>query len=195
MITYFKIETMTNDLRNFIKEKCLASENYFQPVFYEKHLLVVEEYALKLADIYNADKEVVQAAALIHDIAAVTDFSKLANHAKEGAILAKAMLADYPFTSGQKEKVYHCIENHSQPIQIGADIPEAVCISNADAMSQIAEPFYWMFYAFSVRKFGFEEGYNWYKQRINTNWESIIPSAREIVNDRYLKIIQILENN
>lgn len=186
---------MTSNLRIFIEEKCLAPENYFQPAFYEKHLLIVENYALQLADICLADKEVVQVAALIHDIAAITDFSKLDNHALDGAEMAKTLLANYPLTSEQKKKVYHCIECHSQPIQFGADIPEAVCISNADAMSQIAEPFYWMYYIFSVRKFGFAAGYNWYKQRIASHWKSIIPPAREIINEKYLRTLQLFDYN
>lgn len=185
---------MISELRTLVEERCLAPENYFHPAFYEYHIQVVEKYALQLADICNADKEVVQVAALIHDIAAITDFSKLANHATEGSEMAKTLLANYPLTNEQKEKVYHCIEIHSQPIQIGADIPEAVCISNADAMSQISEPFYWMFYMFSVRKFGFDEGYNWYKQRVSSHWDSIIAPAREIVNEKYLKTIQLFNN-
>jgi uncharacterized protein len=184
-----------NDLKNYIKEKCLAPENLFQPAFFDLHLKYVENYALQLAKLFNADKDVVSVAAITHDLAAITDFSKLAQHASEGAIMVHDILADYPLTLEQKDKVYHCIETHSKPIHLGEDIPEAVCLSNADAMSQIAVPSYWMFYAFSVRKFSFLEGYDWYKQRVTNNWLSIVPEASDIIYDSYLKTILLFNKN
>lgn len=169
-------------LKQHIFECCQRPANLFGPSFFSLHIEQVEKFSLQLAVQLGADKEVVQIAALIHDIAAVTDFSTLVQHAGKGAEMAVELLKDYPMSPERKGKVLFCIRTHSKPIATGADIPEAVCISNADAMSQITQSLYWTFYIFGVRRFSFEDGRKWYEQRVSDNWNDLIQPAREILN-------------
>jgi len=127
----------------------------------------------------------------MHDIAAISDFSTLAYHPERGAEMASQLLKDYPISLQKKDKILHCIRTHSKPIAAGSDIPEAVCISNADAMSQITEPLFWTFYIFGVRHFSFEEGRNWYEQRIADNWNGLIEPAQKMIDDRYKQTSQV----
>ena len=174
-----------NELNDYINFLCKQPANLFSPSFFNLHLKQVEINSLSLAEKLGADRDVVQVSSIIHDISAITDFSKLKHHESEGVLLAREILKDYPLSKQQKEKVFHCIETHSQPIAIGADISEAVCVSNADAISQIIQPIYWMFYIFNVRKFGFEDGYNWYKQRIESHLNVLIEPAKKIAESKY----------
>jgi hypothetical protein len=74
---------------------------------------------------------------------------------------------------------------HSKPIQIGDGPLEAVCVSNADAISQIIRPAYWTYYIFSVRKISFEQGREWYSLRIKENWDSLIQPAKDMIREEY----------
>jgi uncharacterized protein len=179
------------DIEPYVHNLCRQPSNLFGPSFYDLHIKQVEKYSLQLSERLNADKVVVQIAALMHDVAAISDFSLLAQHAEKGAEMAEKLLENFLLTLEQKKKVLHCIRTHSQPIALEADIPEAVCISNADAMSQIAQPFYWTYYIFGVRKFAFEEGYNWYVQRVNSHWNTLIGPAKEMIKKEYRKTCEM----
>ncbi len=85
-----------------------------------------------------------------------------------------------------------CIASHSVPVQVGGGLPEEVCVSNADAMSQIVKPAYWLYYVFRVRQFGFVEGRDWLRQRVESNWAALIPQAREIIENEYRLVRQAL---
>ena len=182
-----------SQLNDYIKKLCSQPSNQFAQAFFDLHIKQVEKYSVLLAGKLGADKDVVQVAALIHDVAAISDFSKLAQHASEGAILARELLAKYPLSNEQKEKVFHCIETHSQPIALGADISEAVCVSNADAISQIAQPLYWSYYIFNIRKFSFEEGFKWYQQRVESHWNTLIEPAKELIEIKYKQALTLFE--
>jgi hypothetical protein len=45
---------------------------------------------------------------------------------------------------------------------------------------------------FRVRQFGFVEGRNWLRQRVETNRAALIPQAREIIENEYRLVRQAL---
>jgi uncharacterized protein len=165
--------------REYVLELCRKPDNAFGPSFFDQHLEVVAHYAGRLADRLGADREVVELAAWLHDIAAIRDFSTLAEHAARSAEQARALLAERGYAAPVIERVAQCILTHSTPLHDGT--PEQICISNADAMSQIARPDYWMFYAFGVRRFGFEQGREWVRRKFDANRKALIEPAKELL--------------
>jgi uncharacterized protein len=182
---------MIEQYKQIIKDRCHAPENKFGTMFFEQHVLMVEKYARMLADILKADKEVVLAAVYLHDMAAVSDFSRLAEHPVLGAAMAEPVLKDSGFPREKISAVQRCIETHSVPVAIGQGTLEQVCMSNADAMSQIANPLYWLYYAFNVRQFDYGMGRTWYNDRINTNWAKLIEPAQTILEPEYAYALQL----
>ncbi|MBN1347109.1 MAG: hypothetical protein JXQ73_30740 [Phycisphaerae bacterium] len=81
---------------------------------------------------------------------------------------------------------------HSSPVPLGGGTPEAVCLSNADAMAQITQPAYWLYYAFVVRRWDFEAGTQWYRQRVEDHWDRLIGPARERIAASYQRTQEIL---
>ena len=183
----------TEEYKRLIQAKCQMPENRFGRAFFEEHVLYVEKYAHQLAQRLGADTDVVLAAAYLHDIAAVTDFSSLVQHAALGSEMSLGILDDGHFPKEKIKAVSQCIALHSAPLAIGAGPSEAVCLSNADAMSQIANPVYWLFYAYSVREFGFEEGRDWYRERVTSHWTSLIEPAKRIIEPEYQRALGMLE--
>lgn len=182
---------MIDQYKQIMKTRCHAPENKFGTMFFEQHILMVERYAGMLADILKADKDVVLAAVYLHDLAAVSDFSKLVEHPVLGAAMAEPILKESGFPLEKIPAVKRCIETHSVPVAIGQGTLEQVCMSNADAMSQIANPLYWLYYAFNVRQFDYALGRTWYNDRINTNWAKLIEPAREILEPEYTYALQL----
>ena len=84
------IEHIKNELmllnQKYINE---AEDNYD---FWNLHIKYVVKEAVELAKIYNADLEIVELGALLHDIALVAKVGTKADHHTNGAVIAKELL-------------------------------------------------------------------------------------------------------
>jgi uncharacterized protein len=176
---------ITEVVKPYALDQCKSNKNAFGPAFFDQHLLVVREYGLKLAPVLGADAEIVELAAYLHDLAAVGDITVIPKHHLLGADLARNLLAQQNYSSDRIERVARCIVAHTSPVRMDAGAPEEVCVSNADAISQIVRPVYWLNYVFGVRRFDFEAGRGWYRQRLDSNWSQLIPQARDLIEPEY----------
>jgi uncharacterized protein len=179
-------------IREYVAEACSSSKNAFGPAFFEQHLSVVAGYGKRLGEALGADLEMIELAAWLHDISAVQDIAVLPKHPGLSAEIAQGVLQQHGYSPERIDRVARCIAAHSVPVQTGHGLPEEVCVSNADAMSQIVKPAYWLYYVFRVRRFNFAEGRDWLRQRVENNWAALIPPAREIVENEYRQVREIL---
>ncbi len=182
---------VTETVLAFVKERCESPNNRFGLEFIEQHLLVVQKLALTLAEKFGADQRAVSAAALLHDISAIEDFESLAEHAERSAKRAVELLSPGGALSGigfdahRIERIATCMSEHSVPRRHGETIVESVCVSNADAMSQIIRPFYWYNYARDFKMLSNEGALRWYRALIERNWEPLIDAAKNLVKEEY----------
>jgi uncharacterized protein len=181
------------EVRDHVREECNSSKNAFGAAFFEQHLSVVVEYAKRLGETLGADLEIVELAGWLHDIAAVQDVAALPRHPALSADVARKLLRGKGYPAERTERVAMCVALHSAPIQIGSGRLEEVCVSNADAMSQIVRPAFWLYFAFRVRQLGFTEGRDWLRQRIENNWAALIPPARAIIEKEYRQVAELLQ--
>ena len=93
---------------------------------YFAHVDGVRKYALILADEYSADKQVVEIAALLHDIGA--DAGKV--HAEKSAEMSEVFLAGLGVEMLLKDRIISAIRNHSMS-QAGEDFAENVPLEEA----------------------------------------------------------------
>ncbi len=184
---------ITAAVREYVLKECHNGNNAFGPAFFEQHLSVVVDYARRLGEALGADREIGELAAWLHDIAAVQDIAALPRHPALSAELARKMLLEKGYPSERTEQVATCIASHSAPVRIGNGLVEEVCVSNADAMSQIVKPAYWFYYVFHVRQFGFAEGRDWLRQRVENNWAALISPARAIIEKEYRQVTEFLK--
>jgi hypothetical protein len=183
---------ITDAIREYVSNECNSSRNAFGPAFFEQHLSVVVGYSLRLGETLGADLEIIELAAWLHDISAVQDITVLPKHPGLSAEIAQRVLQQHGYPPERIDRVARCITAHSVPVQIGHGLPEEVCVSNADAMSQIVKPAYWFYYVFRVRQFGFAEGRDWLHRHVESNWAALIPPAREIVETQYRQVQELL---
>lgn len=94
-------------IRKFAKEN-FGSLNYF-------HTLDVVRIALQIAEKENADKEVVEAAAWLHDAGKIKKEAKGGNHEIYSAEVAAALLKENKADEGFIKKVLDCIKEHMGP--------------------------------------------------------------------------------
>jgi uncharacterized protein len=181
------------DIRDLILLECNKTQNVFGSAFFDQHILIVKEYACRLAELLGADRETVEISAYLHDISAVRDISTISRHSDLSAEIAGSILMEKSYNPCNIEIIKKVIKSHSTPIKIGEGILEEVCISNADAISQIVKPTYWLYFAFSIRKLSYTEGISWYKSRIEGNYEGLIDIAKDIINEKYSSVKNLFE--
>lgn len=169
-------------------------ESSFEEVDYKYHTLAVVKYSKKLAKIYKADDEVIEIAAILHDIGRV-DIKNDDVHHVLGAQEAEKILKDLQYSEELIEKVKHCIESHSINKGPDPETMEAKIIANADAMTHfdmLTVFYFWQ----SKRNIEFDEITNWIENKLENDWNKKLtfPEAKKMVEDKY-KAIKLLLNS
>ncbi|MGE5680256.1 MAG: HD domain-containing protein [Bacillota bacterium] len=184
---------MINEIiKNYTREECIKTNNVFGTGFFEDHILLVADYSKRLAERISADSEIVELASYLHDIAAVQDISSLAKHNLLSAEIAEKILCKWKYNDEKIDSVKKTIVSHMSPLKLSEASAEEVCLSNADAMSQITRPVFWLYFVFSVRKLSYEDGRKWLIQRVENNWKALVEPAKEIIEKEYLNVKEIL---
>ena len=101
--------------------------------FWEEHIKYVVQEALALAEKYNADAEIVELAALLHDVALIAKVGTREDHHINGAKIAEAMLSKNDYPKEKIDKVKKCVFNHRSS-KNGSDA-EDICIADADILA------------------------------------------------------------
>lgn len=97
-----------------------------------RHTLFVRAAALKMAAKEGADREVVEVAALLHDVGKFID---LENHEKESAKIAKRFLKTTKFSKKQQRMIVKSILEHRSASQGKSDLLESRILSAADGIA------------------------------------------------------------
>ena len=89
--------------------------------------------ALVLAGKYNADTEIVELAAMLHDVALIAKYGTRKEHHITGAEMAETILLKHNYPQDKTDKVNKCVFNHRSS-KNGTDI-EDICVADADILS------------------------------------------------------------
>ena len=84
------IDLIEKEVREKIEEYKLNAEDHYD--FWNEHIKYVYEESIRLAQIYNADIEIVSLGALLHDIALISKVGDRKEHHIKGKILANEIL-------------------------------------------------------------------------------------------------------
>lgn len=182
---------MTDKIAELVNNECAGS--YFGPAFFDEHLAVVADCAARLAAPLGADVEIVTLAAWLHDLAAVRDPANQPAHARLGAELVPKVLAPYQYERALVDQVSRAVASHTLPLAPGSASPEEVCLSQADAVAQMTRPFYWFYFATSVRGLDYAHAKIWLANLLTTKWEGLAPPARRLVGDRCKAAMELLD--
>ncbi len=126
-------------IRKLVEEECKKDSNIFGDEIWTYHILSVVEYAKLLARKLNADEEMVEIAALLHDYAGIKDGEEYENHHLRGAEEGEKILKRFKYPQEKIEKIKHCIYAHRGSRSIKRKTVEAKCVASADAWHTLTE--------------------------------------------------------
>lgn len=124
------IEQVRNELLKRNKEYIEKVDSYD---FWLNHIKFVVDEALKLASVYDADKEIVELGALLHDIALVSNVGTKPDHHINGAQIAEEILTNLKYPQDKKERVMKCVLHHRS--SKNAENIEELCVCDGDILA------------------------------------------------------------
>lgn len=182
---------MIHDIERMVEQVCKQETNIFGYTIWTHHIVPVVRNAKQLAKLMDADLEIVELAALLHDFASVKDEALYKDHHINSAIEAEKILKNFDYPAQKIKAVKHCIETHRGSIDEQRRSIEAECVASADAMAHIQNVPALLYSAYNRGK-DIDEGTDWLRNKLQRSWNKMIPQAQNIVRDKYEAALKIL---
>ena len=186
------IETIKNGIEEVVEQACAADTNIFGYDIWTHHILPVVQNAKQLAPRFNADLEIVELAALLHDYASIKDKALYADHHIHGPIEAEKLLKRFGYPEEKTEVVKDAIATHRASVTVEHRSSEGACLANADAMSHIEQVPSLLYLAYIHHKMGIDEGRTWVKAKLQRSWQKLRVDVQDIVRGEYEAALKVL---
>lgn len=182
------ISDIQNELLKLNQKYIDESEDGYD--FWKEHIKHVVAEAKILAKTHNADIEIVELGALLHDIALVKKVGTKVDHHTNGVIIAKELLTKYNYPEQKMQRVLGCVLNHRS--SKNATNIEELCVADADIIAH----FYNIPNAFviGVKKHNFstpEQFMNW----LSGDYDDLSEQTKLAFKPRYNNIMKTLFND
>jgi HD superfamily phosphodiesterase len=110
---------MISVIADIVQDACKNETNHFGYGIWKYHIVNVVRFSKELAVRTGANAEIVEIAALLHDYAAIKDYSMAVNHHVRGAREADALLKRLGYPDDKIEQVKTCIYCHRGQLPAG----------------------------------------------------------------------------
>jgi len=158
--------------------------------FWKEHVKYVVDNAKMLAKKYNADLEIVELAALLHDIALITKTGARAEHHITGAEIAENILFKYNYPKDKTAKIKQCVLNHRS--SKNAESIEELCVADADILAHFDNIPMLFNSAFVRNKISLSNVKSWLKEVFEKDYNDLSDKTKEEFKDKYKQICKIV---
>ena len=138
----------------------------------------------------NADLEIVELSALLHDIAMTDPNLDRSKHNEYGVNIAEILLLENNYPKDRIEKVKNCILNHSSKRKEYRTTLEEQVIVDADAMSHFDSIKELYSLAHNVMGLNEQESLKSVKEKFIKDYNEISEDVKKFVTEKYNKIIE-----
>lgn len=190
--SFYRIEAIKNEIKQIVEQACAADTNIFGYDIWTHHILPVIQNAKQLAPHFDANPEIVELAALLHDYASIKDKALYAEHHVHGPIEAEKLLKRFGYPKEKTEAVKDAIATHRGSVKVEHRSAEGACLANADAMSHIEQVPSLLYLAYIHHGMGIDEGKTWVKAKLQRSWQKLRKDVQDILRDRYEAALQVL---
>lgn len=181
-------ESKIKEVERIVEEACKKESNYFGIGIWTHHIKYVVKYSKLLAKKLNADEEVLELAALLHDYASVFNYELYPEHHIHSAKLSGEILSKLDFQIGLIEKVKLCILTHRGSLPMQKQTREAEILASADALAHFDSVNSLLYLAFTKHKMSIDDGTKWVLDKLERSWNKLMPEAKELISDKYNSI-------
>lgn len=175
-----------------VKKRCELPTNAYGIGAWDHHIKVVYELSKKYANEYGANLEIVSLAALLHDIASVTDAKFTEEHHTIGADIAEELLKKEGYPDEKIELIKKCILNHRGSRLKKKVSPEEVCIADCDAMAHFYSVPSLLSMVYREKKLSIDEGSEFVLAKLNRSYNKMSDMGKSLVEKQYNSAKEIL---
>jgi uncharacterized protein len=184
--------TLIQSIEKEVEEKCKSENNIFGYGIWTHHILSVVKYSKILATKLNADLEIVEISALLHDYASIKDKNMYEDHHIFSGEEAEKILKQFNYPQNKINHVKECIYSHRGSINKEKISKEAVCVADADAMAHIDNVPSLLYLAYCNHNLSIDEGSKWVSEKLKRSWNKLSDEAKEIIEKKYNNAQEIL---
>ena len=176
-----------------VKRRCIAPTNAYGIGAWDHHIKIVYELAKKHADDYKANVEIVALAALLHDIASVTDESFTEEHHIIGAQIAEELLLKENYPHDKIELIKQCILNHRGSRLKEKTTPEEICIADSDAMAHFYSIPSLLSMVYKEKGLSIDEGSKFVLDKLKRSYNKMSDKGKQLVEKQYESAKDVLK--
>lgn len=185
--------TIEEKMYNEVKNRCEQPTNAYGIGAWDHHIKIVYELAKKNASEYGADLEIVSIAALLHDIASVTDISYTEEHHVIGAEIAEKLLKEENYPTEKIELIKKCILNHRGSRLVDKTTPEEICIADSDAMAHFYSIPSLLSMVYKEKGLSIDEGSKFVMDKLDRSYNKMSDKGKDLVKVQYESAKNILK--
>ena len=185
------VDCIEKEVKEKIEEYKKNSEDHFD--YWNEHIKYVYAESLKLAEEYNADKEIVSLGALLHDIALINKVGERKDHHINGEKIAQDILNKFNYEESKKERVLRCIYNHRS--SKNATTIEELCVSDADILAHFANIPMLFNLAYNKNNINLNEVRDWIRDSLEKDYNDLSDRTKEVFKNRYEQICNVILND
>ena len=185
--------TIEEKMYNEVKNRCEQPTNTYGIVAWDHHIKIVYELAKKYANEYGADLEIVAIAALLHDIASVTDVKFTAEHHIIGADIAEKLLLAENYPIERIDLIKKCILNHRGSRLVDKTTPEEICIADSDAMAHFYSIPSLLSMVYREKGMSIDDGSKFVMDKLDRSYNKMSDKGKVLVNAQYEAAQKILK--
>ncbi len=179
-------------IQNEIETRSNSSENFYG-IGALYHIKTVEKNAIHLAEVYGADVEIVQLAALLHDIASITKKEYTEEHHIYGAEIAEQLLKDLDYPIEKIELIKKCILNHRGSVLVKKITKEEICVADADAIAHFDMLPALFNMVYRQMQLPIDEGAEFLKNKLTRSYNKLTNETKEIYAEKIKNVMSIFE--
>lgn len=188
-----KTQDIIKSVKELVKERSFSSQNIFGPETWETHFIPVVKNALLVAERVGANKEIVEIAAWLHDIASISNKDHVKDHHIYGQEYAQQILSEFNYPQNKIDQVKHCILAHRGSQKIVRESLEAQCVADGDAMAHFDSLNGLFYVAIEVKKLNPIEARDFVRNKLKRSWLKLSVDAQEIIKHKH-EVVQLLLN-
>lgn len=176
-----------------VKRRCESSENTSGYGAWTHHIRQVVDNCVDLAEQYKANKEIVELAALLHDVASITKEEYKENHHIYGAQIAEELLKGLNYPEEKIKLIKRCILNHRGSVLKEKITNEEICLSDADAMAHFDNIPSLFNYVYRERKMSVDNGEKFVKDKLDRSYNKLSGKGKKLYKEKYENVMKIFK--
>lgn len=187
------MQEIINEIYEEVKRRCSLPSNFYGVGAWDHHIEIVYQIAKNNAKLYGANQDIVSLAALLHDIASVTNKDYTEEHHLIGAEIAEELLQKYNLTQEQITLIKKCILNHRGSRLMTKNSPEEICLADADAMAHFYSIPSLLEMVYVEKKLSIDDGAEFVLNKLKRSYNKLSPEGKKIVSSRYKAALLVLK--